>query len=129
MPRAVEMSETLHKILKQHRGDRIVRPDEFVFANRSGSPTSQRNAQREYAKATTRLGLKITFHGLRHNFASLLIASGADVGFVADQLGHADANITLGLYRHEFKAAREAGSAAAAIDAFCGQAMKASGDS
>lgn len=69
---------------------------------------------------------KLTPHQCRHNFASALIASGADVGFVADQLGHTDPNVTLAIYRSEFKAARESGSAAAAIDRIYGAAVDAS---
>jgi integrase len=41
-------------------------------------------------------------HDLRHCFASMLIAAGADVVFVARQLGHANPAITLRVYAHLF---------------------------
>jgi integrase len=40
-------------------------------------------------------GRKITFHDLRHSFATRAIAAGADVKAVAAVLGHANAAITL----------------------------------
>lgn len=35
-----------------------------------------------------------------HNFASLLIAGGANITFVSRQLGHTSSQITLGTYAH-----------------------------
>ena len=40
------------------------------------------------------------YHDLRHYFASLLIASGADVKTVQARLRHASAKTTLGTYGH-----------------------------
>jgi integrase len=42
------------------------------------------------------------FHDLRHYFASLLIASGADVKTVQSRLRHASASTTLDVYGHMF---------------------------
>ena len=43
-------------------------------------------------------GRKITFHDLRHSFATRAVAAGADVKAVAGVLGHANAAITLNVY-------------------------------
>lgn len=43
-------------------------------------------------------GRRVTFHDLRHSFASRAIAEGADVKAVAAVLGHADAHVTLNVY-------------------------------
>lgn len=43
-------------------------------------------------------GRKVTFHDLRHSFATRAIAAGADVKAVAAVLGHANAAITLNVY-------------------------------
>lgn len=43
-------------------------------------------------------GRRITFHDLRHSFATRAIASGADVKAVASVLGHSNASITLNVY-------------------------------
>jgi hypothetical protein len=42
------------------------------------------------------------FHDLRHTFASLLIAQGAHVKYISEQLGHASVQITLDRYGHLF---------------------------
>lgn len=43
-------------------------------------------------------GRVCTFHDLRHTYATVAIASGADVRSVAAILGHADASVTLNVY-------------------------------
>jgi integrase len=53
-----------------------------------------------------RAGLRhVTFHSLRHSFASGLIMHGAPVTEVSALLGHSDPAITLKVYSHWFKAA------------------------
>ena len=42
----------------------------------------------------------LTFHGLRHCHASLLIASGADIAVISKLLGHASVAITADVYGH-----------------------------
>ena len=43
-------------------------------------------------------GERLTFHGLRHTFATATIERGGDVRSVSDILGHADVSITLNIY-------------------------------
>jgi len=43
----------------------------------------------------------LTPHGLRHTFASLLIALGKDPRYVMAQIGHTDPAFTLRLYAHQ----------------------------
>lgn len=43
---------------------------------------------------------KITFHGLRHTCATLLLLTGVSVKVVSERLGHADPEITLRVYAH-----------------------------
>lgn len=125
--RDVEIGDVFRRMLVEHRGDRIAHRDDLLFTTRNATPYTQRNMQRAFKKVVELAGFdsepKLTPHQCRHNFASALIASGADPVFVADQLGHTDPNVTLGIYAHEFKAAREAGSGAAAIDRIYGAAM------
>lgn len=59
----------------------------------------------------------VTFHVLRHTFASILIAQGHDPVFVSRQLGHANAAITLNVYAHLFDAARHAAKARERLEA------------
>lgn len=46
---------------------------------------------------------RISFHGLRHTHASLLIANGVSIQSVADRLGHADTTTTQKVYIHLLK--------------------------
>ena len=59
---------------------------------------------------------RICLHGLRHRYASLLLAAGIDVVYVAGQLGHSNPRITLTTYAHHFAAADHARAARLAID-------------
>ena len=45
---------------------------------------------------------KITFHELRHTCASILNSHGIDPKTISEQLGHANADITLNIYTHSF---------------------------
>lgn len=50
----------------------------------------------------------VTMHGLRHTYASMLIAEGFPVSEVSAQLGHASVDITLRAYTHLFTKATTA---------------------
>jgi len=45
----------------------------------------------------------ITFHGLRHTNATLLISQGIDPRTVSGRLGHKDVSTTLNIYTHAIK--------------------------
>jgi integrase len=89
-----------------------------VFATANRTAVSVRSATRQFAKTTRALGLDdVTFHTLRHTFASMLIAQGRDAAFVADQLGHEDPAFTWRTYVHLFRAAQQARAAREQLDA------------
>ena len=46
---------------------------------------------------------EITFHGLRHSNATLLISQGVDVRTVSGRLGHAQMSTTTNIYSHFFR--------------------------
>ena len=97
--------------LRKHRlASSFAQPGDLVFASRAGTSSGDRNiANRGLKVACQRAGLEaVTFHVLRHTFASILIAQGHDVVFVSRQLGHANPAITLKVYAHLFDAARHA---------------------
>jgi integrase len=51
--------------------------------------------------ALEKAGIQPTrWHDLRHTFASLLIAGGANITLVSRELGHTSSQITLGIYAH-----------------------------
>jgi integrase len=83
---------------------------DLVFCTTTGQTKGHRNLTgRGLEKAAKAAGLQaVTFHVLRHTFASILIAQGHDPVFVSRQLGHANAAITLKVYAHLFDAQRHA---------------------
>jgi integrase len=92
---------------------------DLVFCSTTGRTIGHRNVTaRGLEKAANRAGLRgVTFHALRHTFASILIAQGHDPVFVSRQLGHANAAITLKVYAHLFDAERHANEARAQLEA------------
>ncbi len=59
---------------------------------------------RLWREAQQRAGIRrpIPFHGLRHQFVSLLIAAGKHPKYISAQAGHATAGFTLDRYGHLF---------------------------
>ena len=91
----------------------------FVFATftpraqyPAGAPLQPRNVNRLMNDLLVRAELPraVTFHGLRHSAASLLIAAGEDLVAVSQLLGHSEIRITADFYAHlvEQTAARAA---------------------
>ena len=48
---------------------------------------------------------RVSFHGLRHTHASMLIAAGVDILTISRRLGHSKPRITLDSYGHLIKGA------------------------
>jgi integrase len=99
--RTIEMPPKLSGLLKMMRAGQKYDDTSFVFQTEIGQPLDPdgvydviHSAQDE--AAARRFGL----HGLRHLYSSLLVASGADVKFAQERLGHASAVTTLNIYTH-----------------------------
>lgn len=68
-----------------------------------GRAFSPNEANKRLKRYMLSIGLDpINFHALRHTYASMIIASGADIATVSNRLGHTDINTTLGIYTHIF---------------------------
>lgn len=83
---------TMRKIIKRH--------NDFV---------AQNNELTEKQKAELTLP-NVTFHGLRHTSATLLIAQAVDPRTVAARLGHSQTSTTLNIYAHALKSLDETAS-------------------
>ncbi len=46
---------------------------------------------------------RVTFHALRHTFASILIDQGENIKYIQSHLGHAKESTTLDIYGHLMK--------------------------
>ena len=69
-------------------------------------------------------GIKLTFHGLRHGHASLMLAAGVNLKVVPERLDHSTIGITADLYTHVADDVHEA--AADSLDAFLGPSVRGS---
>lgn len=80
----------------------------YVFPDTRGGPLRQSNfRRRDFARVLEAAGVPdITPHGMRHTFATLLLASGVDVKTVSELLGHADPAVTLRVYAHALPRAK-----------------------
>jgi integrase len=114
--REVHLTPALREELTLYRVDaRHSEPSDYVIATGTGRKHSPSNLRRDVlTKATTSANLKleevgiaplgrVTFHSLRRTYASLRIACGDDVSYVADQLGHEDPRFTLRVYAQASK--------------------------
>ena len=53
-----------------------------------------------FLKLVRKLGVNITFHGLRHTHISQLLGDGYPITTVSSRAGHATVSITLDVYGH-----------------------------
>ena len=90
----------------------------YVFTYENGEGLKPQYVTRLFVKLRLRAGLPtMTFHGLRHQSASLMLASGAELTLVSKLLGHSDITVTGDLYAHllESKARHVVAGAAALV--------------
>jgi len=77
---------------------------EWVFCSDAGSLLDERNVERVWYRVRRRsqkLGVRpLKLHTARHSYATLALASGKSLRWVADQLGHSSPMITLKTYAH-----------------------------
>jgi integrase len=89
----------------------------YVFTYENGEPLKPQYATRLFEKLRKAAKLpSMTFHGQRHENASLMIASGTDIAVVAKRLGHSSLQITSDIYGHLIgSASRDAAERSAAL--------------
>ena len=77
-------------------------PPQALLCTEGGRLLRPSAVSRAFAALRDSLGLprEVTFHSLRHTFATYLLEDGAPVREVQDALGHSDVRTTLALYAH-----------------------------
>ncbi len=113
--RFVVLSPTLaaifHDLFAQRRRECLTRGwgnvPEFIFCSETGGLLDERNVTRAWGRLrrkAQRHGVRpLRLHDCRHTFASLALASGKSVRWVASQLGHANPELTLRVYAHALR--------------------------
>lgn len=77
------------------------RDDDWVCRHPDGKRLSVNKICHGFADFIKKHNLpKVTFHELRHSFASILVSQGADLKRVQELMGHADFATTANLYAH-----------------------------
>lgn len=79
------------------------RSEDLLFANLEGKPLRPSIVSSDWGELAARIGIPdITFHGLRHSHASMLVSEGVDIVTISRRLGHARPAVTLAIYAHMF---------------------------
>ena len=111
--RTIEIPENVVKELKKHKakqneykmllGDAYQKHD-LVFCKEDGSPYCPRTFARQFEIFAEKAGLQgITFHCLRHTFATLSLQEGIDIRTTQENLGHHDSAFTINVYSNATK--------------------------
>jgi len=95
--RVVNLSVLLLDVLRQYVKIYNVTQSTYLFTAPDGqAPYSERSAQKVFQKAKEMAGIKkdVSFHSLRHSFATHLLEKGIDVKYIKELLGHFDIRTT-----------------------------------
>ncbi len=95
--RTIPIPLFLNTIIESKRSD----SENYVIANESVKIIEPRLMQIKFKRMTTECGLEnVTFHTLRHTFATRCVECGFDIKSLSEILGHSDVKITLNKYVH-----------------------------
>ena len=107
--RDIPFNNILHDEFIKYRGKMMkrlsilnIKSDDYVLMLRRGKPVEPKTMQDVWHRIEHSAGIKnqVTFHGLRHTFATRAIEMGVDAKTLSALLGHSDVTVTLSRYTH-----------------------------
>lgn len=121
--RCVAIPEELHEVLVRARNKKPVRrdpkksapPKKYVAVMDDGRPFRPNYISDLFKAHIEEHGFKkVTFHGLRHTYASIANNAGTPMQEISASLGHASTSVTESVYAHDFNPVKVAAVAAVA---------------
>jgi integrase len=98
---AIETQRKQQEAFREATEQGALGPGDYIFTGADMALLPPNNLSRDWARVLKQKGLRhVSFHSLRHTFASLLIAANIDILTVSRRLGHARPAVTLGTYGH-----------------------------
>lgn len=86
----------------------------YLIKAEDGSPLSPEAVNKRLTKYIQRIGIEhITYHQLRHTYASIVASEGADLVTLSRLMGHSNKSTTLNIYTHLFKDENDIGQSIA----------------
>ena len=109
--RRVDLSGELRRTLLELQDERLLKAfssgksaitQDFVFPSKTGGVLDPDNMTRDrFLPLLQAAGIRaIRFHDLRHTFGARLIAAGAPLNYVKEQMGHSSIQVTVDTYGH-----------------------------
>lgn len=107
--RTIDISPLVVKTLREHKKEQAkerlawgegYKEYNLVCCLQNGDTINPPTLSSKFRVIAQRLGLFVTFHGLRHVHASLLLKAGIPAKVVSERLGHSQISITQDLYSH-----------------------------
>jgi integrase len=107
--RVINLAPVVVHVLKEHKKEQAEyrlmaggaydeKGLDLVFANELGEPICPRAFTRVFERLVKKAGLDVTFHGLRHTFATLALEQGVDIKTIQETLGHHSAAFTMDVF-------------------------------
>ena len=89
--------EDVRELRRLKLASKFSQDESFVFSSRTGTALGHRNVQRrgfEAARDAAELPEHLTFHSLRHAFASLAAHRRVPVNVLSEVMGHSNVGVT-----------------------------------
>lgn len=94
--RKVYIPHFIVALLKKYKDN----PEKYILSGKT-KPTEPRALQYRFKRILNKTTIKeVSFHSLRHTYATLCIEKGMDIKTLSELLGHSDVKITLNTYVH-----------------------------